>query len=225
VLQVPDRYIKALETLRKLPDGSFEELVAALSRVPLSSSRDQLTNEARNFTSSIKPKDLEDLLSLLVSLKGAQEQAEESADFVDDVLTAISRTDERNLELGCPERDKFKKRLLTLLEADRFSTSAKAIGLIGEYEHTFCRARILTDFRPIYGNDPGKKPVAGLITHTLRLSYHEGTQLRHIYVLLNDSDLDEMKTVLNRANVKGQSLRALLSATQVPLIGTSEKRS
>jgi hypothetical protein len=197
VLQVPDRYVKALEKLRQLPDTSFDELLAGLSRVALSSSRDQLTDEARNFTPSIKPKDLEDLLSLLVSLKGAQEQAEESTDFADDVLSAISRTDEPKLELAGQERDKFKKRLLTLLAADRFSISAKAISLIGEYEHTFCRARILTDFRPIYGNDPGKKPAAGLITHTLRLSYHEGAQLRHIYVLLDDSDLDEMKALFS----------------------------
>jgi len=224
VLQVPDRYVKALEKLRQLPDTSFDELLAGLSRVTLSSSRDQLTDEARNFTPSIKPKDLEDLLSLLVSLKGAQEQAEESTDFADDVLSAISRTDEPKLELAGQERDKFKKRLLTLLAVDRFSISAKAISLIGEYEHTFCRARILTDFRPIYGNDPGKKPVAGLITHTLRLSYHEGTQLRHIYVLLDDSDLGEMKALFKRAEVKAESLRDQLAATQVPLIGTGEKQ-
>jgi len=225
VLQVPDRYVKALEKLRQLPDRSFDELLAGLSRLPLSSSRDQLTDEARIFIPSIKPKDLEALLSLLVSLKGAQEQAEESTDFADDVLSAISRTDEPKLELAGQERDKFKKRLLTLLAADRFSISAKAISLIGEYEHTFCRARILTDFRPIYGNDPGKKPVAGLITHTLRLSYHEGTQLRHIYVLLDDSDLNEMKALFKRAEVKADSLRDQLAATQVPLIGTGEKQS
>jgi hypothetical protein len=146
VLQVPDRFVKALENLHRLDDPSFNELLGAFSRISLSASRDQLTSEIGGFAQSIKPKDLEDLLSLLVSLKSAQEQAEESADFVKDVLTAMSRADS-SLQLVGSEGEKFKKRLRALLEADRFSISAKAIGLIGESEHTFCRVRILTDFR------------------------------------------------------------------------------
>ena len=224
MLQVPDRFVKTLEKLHKLSDESSPELLAALARIPLSSSRDQLSDETHNLVSSIKQKELEEILSLLISLKSAQQQAEESSDFVGEVLVAMSRSD-GNLEVSGSDRDKFKKRLLDLLEASRFSISAKAIGLIGESEHTFCRARILTDFRPIYGDDPSKKPVAGLITHTLRLSYHEGSQLQHIYVLLDDSDLNEMKAVLSRANEKGESLRTLLAATHVPLIGTNKKVS
>jgi hypothetical protein len=224
MLQIPERYIGGLKKLRQLPEASFNELLTGISRIPLSSSRDRLTEEAQNFIPSIKPKDLEDLLSLLVSLKGAQEQAETSADFIEKVLSAISRIYEPVLELVGAERDTFKARLTTLLNADHFSISAKAISLLGEYEHTFCRARILTDFRPIYGNDPSKKPAAGMITHTLRLSYHAGTQLQHIYVLLDDSDLDEMKGLVSRAEIKAESLRAGLAITQVPLIGTREKR-
>ena len=115
----------------------------------LSSSRDQLTDQARNFIPSIKPKDLEDLIALLVSLKGAQEQTEASVDFFEDVLSAMARVEDANLELVGSERGTFKTRLSLLLDADnKFSISAKAISLISEYEHTFCRARILTDFRP-----------------------------------------------------------------------------
>jgi len=214
--------VRALVKLRKLSADSFSELLAALSRVPLSSSRDKLTEKVTNLIPSMTPKEVEDIVAMLVSVKGAQEQLEESADFVEDVLFAAARTEESDLKLAGSEREEFKRRLTDLLEVERFSISAKAISLVNEYEHTFCRARILTDLRPIY-RDPSKGAVAGLITHTLRLSYHEGDQLRHIYLLIEDSDLEKMDLLVKRALIKAKSLQNQLAATQISLIGTSEK--
>jgi hypothetical protein len=159
-----------------------------------------------------------------VSLKGAQEQIEPTADFADAFIDAIARSEKSELAMrDGEEKERFKTRILSLLTIERLSISAKAISLIIDYEHTFCRARIITDFRPIF-EDVGKKPVAGLIVHTLRLTYHQKGELQHIYVEMDDSELKELRAHVDRAEAKAVSLRDGLTPTQIPIVPTGGKK-
>jgi len=137
-------------------------------------------------------------------------------EFVSDVCDALKA--EGNL----PPTDEtsFRDRLSRVLGIDALTVAAKAVLLQNEHEHDFCDARILTDARPVYGDDPSAAPSAVIISHTLKLSYHKGAggHLNEIYLSLGSRDIGELLQVLERAEKKAQSLRAALEPTRIRFI-------
>jgi hypothetical protein len=84
----------------------------------------------------------------------------------------------------------------------------------------FCTTRILTDIRPVYDDGAKGPPSGAIITHTLKLSVHEGDggDLREIYVVMGSDDLSELRIVLDRAIDKTISLKKVLEAAHLRYI-------
>ena len=57
-----------------------------------------------------------------------------------------------------------------------------------------------------------------MIVHTLKISYHEGRRVKEFFVSLDPEQVDELIRVLGRAESKAESLKRMLSATNVPYI-------
>jgi hypothetical protein len=87
-----------------------------------------------------------------------------------------------------------------------------------EHEHALCNARIFTDARPVYGEDPTTLPSAAVITHMLKLVYHEGSKLEEIHVALDTADLLKLRSLIDRAQSKVAGLRKVFDSTNVPVI-------
>jgi len=115
----------------------------------------------------------------------------------------------------------LKERLTKLLTLNSVGIATKAASLKLEYERRFCSARILSDARPVYGIDPSSRPDAVMIAHTLRISYHDDTsELREVYITMDDDDLTMLRELLDRAETKTKSLRSVFEAAHVPIVAS-----
>ena len=83
----------------------------------------------------------------------------------------------------------------------------------------FCNAKILSDIRPIFGPKIESGPVAAVVTHTLKLGYHEEGEHKQFFVVLDDADLVTFQEVIQRAREKSDALDNLLGASKLPRLG------
>ncbi len=108
-----------------------------------------------------------------------------------------------------PEGVDFTERLAALLALDSLNSIAlKAKELQAESERTFCDARIITDVRPVFGENIEDSP-AMIIVHTLKIGFHESGH-KDIYVALDAGDIANLKKTLQRAEDKANKLKAIL---------------
>jgi hypothetical protein len=141
----------------------------------------------------------------------------EVPEFVSGIAESLQETE----SFPVAELPAFKERLTKLLTLDSVSIATKAASLKLEFERRFCSARILTDARPVYGVDPSSRPDAVMIIHTLRISYHDDTsELREVYITMDDDDLITLRELLDRAEDKAKSLQSVFKAINVPVVAS-----
>jgi len=160
-------------------------------------------------------KDIVDALATLYEVKSQREMSVEQ--FVDDVCDAMEALDS-DQQLPHAERADFAGKLLTLLNAEAFAVVAKAHDLATEDERTFCHARILTDLRPVFGPNVEDGPRAMVVMHTLKLDYHkQGSRKDHeeFYIALDAEDLDTLRRIIDRAEVKAKTLASSINNVHV----------
>jgi len=206
-LNIPEEHRPGLALLRKMPDDAFAAAIVELEHSP----------DSAPSIPSVSPQDAELFKSALDTMYAVRAYSDVDLDeFVDDVCDALKSVD----DLPQGEETKFRERLTRVLNIDPLSVAAKAVLLQNEHEHDFCSARILTDARPIFGDDVVGPPSAMMITHTLKLSYHQGAggRLQEIYLGIGSRDIQELREVLDRAEKKASSLKAALEPSQLRLI-------
>jgi hypothetical protein len=96
---------------------------------------------------------------------------------------------------------------------------SKASRLQREGERLYCEAMILSDIRPIFGDDIASGPGSAVLTHTLKLSYHGDEGHRDFFVVLDGEDLKALGEVVDRAQAKDESLRKALRGASIPDLG------
>jgi hypothetical protein len=199
-LSIPKTDRAGLAILRELQEAAFNALLAEIERSPGSVPT----------VPGLSPNDAERAVDALNTMYTIRAFSEVSTDgFISDVCAALREYN----ELTPIDEPVFRERLGRLLDIEALSIAAKAASLQSEYEHLFCSARVLTDARPVYGKDPQAPPAAMIITHALKISYHEATgRLKEFYVGLGSSDITEFQEVLKRAEDKAISLRAVFDA-------------
>ena len=96
---------------------------------------------------------------------------------------------------------------------------AKATDLMVEQQALFCRARIITDARPIF--DEKADQLQGFLTlHCLALTYHEGPDTRHIHIVLDGKDIRKLRDQLDRAEKKEVLMAKRLSEAGLAVVET-----
>ena len=203
------------EPLRTLAQRHAERraLLQALRTMSGLLDREELTRRVA-AASNLSKEVVAPWLRMLVSMYlGA---ADSHATFADEVCTLA-----RDLIGDATARDAvdwsaFKADLEALLACDQsLGVTAKAASVRSEYGAIYCRARILTDLRPIFGPDPALAPLAAVIVHTLRITYHDGDSHKDFYVALDAGDLRQIRELAERADRKEASLRAEIARTQM----------
>ncbi len=207
ILDIPKEDRPGLTTLREMSEGAFAALIIELERSP----------DSTPSVPGVSSEDAESLKNSIDTMYTVRAYTDVPVEeLVSDVCEALKADD----DLPQGEEPRFRDRLLRILNIDALNVAAKAVLLQNEHERDFCSARILTDARPVYGEDPEAPPVAMIVTHTLKLVYHHGAggPLHEIYLSLGSRDLRELRDVLNRAEAKAKSLRDVLETTKVRFI-------
>jgi len=206
-LRLHDQEVSGLATLRDMPEETLNDFLSQLDKSPAS------VPELRNAI----PAEVERAFDALCSLYQGRIYFEVKPNtFLSDLETTLKH------KPGWASIDwaQFRKRLEKLFNIEALSLSAKAVLLTLEYERRYHEARILTDARPVFGTNPAQPPKAVILTHNLRLAYHDNSnEIREFYIALDSIDLSEFIEVLTRAQEKEQTLSAYFDAAHLRLIG------
>jgi len=105
--------------------------------------------------------------------------------------------------------ENFAAHLTQVLSLDEtLGVSAKASELRSEYSNVFCTARIMTDLRPVFGRDVDKGPLAAVVVHEAKITFHESGEepTKDFYMALDSEDIEELRKQLDRASRKEMRL-------------------
>jgi predicted transcriptional regulator len=218
VLSIPERYQIGVSKIRELDLGTVRSLRQALDQSVYNEDHPQATAVATTALESISQSsgsvaDFRNISQALVSMYLVKSRRDLSLEeFVDRVADALEELPAPELRLDAGERESFKEKLQILLGAEVFGVVSKVDDLRTESERIFCHARIITDMRPVFGSDVTKGPTAVLVTHNLKIAFHEsGRKGDHeIYVTLDAEDLSDLKEIILRAEAKANTLRAIV---------------
>ena len=216
-LELPKEDAGSITTLRALPNASMEKFVSALTNAPLASNPREMVAHKAKRVPSIPTDQLTSVLATIYTFYHIREIAGvEHSQFLDDLMDAIRQNP--NLQLSQKGTPKLRSLLERIMSIDSLNMVAKAGRLQRDVERLYCTAKILSDIRPVFGSDPAARPVGAVLTHTLKVRYHEGEGKEHreFHVVLDSNDLDGIGDTIQRAQAKDKSLRELLKSAQLP---------
>lgn len=220
-LRIPEEYQDGFIVIRKLEEEQVQELISALEEQEPTLNRLDLRLRIGERITTIPLNELDKVMETLLSLYALRDDMGLSIpDFAEVISDTIEESDNEGLRFADDmERGRFDTNLVKLLGAESLDIAARATDLQYEHERTIHGiARVLTDMRPVFGINPEDPPRGAVIAHTLKISYHEGRDIKEFFVALDTDQLDELIGVLVRAGLKAESLKRFLGKTEVPYI-------
>ena len=167
---------------------------------------------------SIPSEDLTEIIETIYSLYHVREFAEVTrARFIRDLVENLLS----NVDFGLTKVDASTvgKKFQRLLNVKTLNILSKAIRLQRDGERIYCDARIISDIRPVFGDDIEKGPASAVITHTLKLTYHEMGEHKEFFIVLDEQDLISLQETIDRAQSKNATLSDLLKSANIPRLG------
>ena len=214
---IPKDERSSLALLARLTDDQASEFSRALSIASAELDLDGLAEHVVTEASSVQPADVREILRTVRQTAAVREILETPAQvFIGDIAKEMGEIEDE-FRLDEATQGRLKDRLTALTETAAIEFHAKARSLRQDRENGYCRARIITDLRPVFGSDVRQSPKAILVAHTLRITYHHGSQgeLRDLFLTLRGKDLDQLGGLIERAKLKTESLHAFAAAVDL----------
>ncbi|HEV7405933.1 MAG TPA: hypothetical protein VGO11_23510 [Chthoniobacteraceae bacterium] len=210
-LQIPKAQQATLLEFARLSAEAKQALLEAL-KTESGSLKIQDTAQAFSDRSGLPINSAAPIVWMLHNMYSSRASSEVPVDeFADAVLRATVAFEPSGSRLTDDERNGARNFLKEALSMDdTFGVSAKALSVSLDQERLFTECRILSDIRPVFGDDIDSAPKATVIIHKLRINYNEGGELRHFYVSLDAEDLEALKSSVERALKKDAGLKAFL---------------
>lgn len=224
-LVVPQRHRETLVALAQATAAQVEALIAVLSTDVASQyvPRERLIEMASGAFSKGSSGALDPALvvDVLLTMSSARTRVHpQTADgFASDVAEAT------NLELTTKKRKALQTRLARLLGIEAVARSAKVVDLADEHERIFHSARVMTDIRPVFGEDPTQLPEGAITFHVLKLEFFVAGRVEDVFISLDDGDLSDLKFAVDRAIDKASTLARYLDGVGLSRYDTKEDTS
>ena len=215
MLSIPRRHERPLADLVAMSQEERERVVNEIREAAPALDLGVLAEKVASSTELDEDRAL-GLVRMLASLYRAREETPVDQ-FVDDVCDAAQASGKARLQPTDENGDSFRRDLKALLSCDQsLGVTAKATDIRLQHQNVYCRARILTDIRPVFKQDVAEEPPAGVIIHTLRMTTHQEGDFsasKDFYVALDALDLRELRTLVDRAIRKEETLKSLIART------------
>jgi hypothetical protein len=219
LLTIPEQYQPGLALLLNSNDKTIETLIVSLRNMPPILTIHSRIAAKLGMVDSIEPEQLSQILDAVLSLYSLRAYTDVSpAELANDIAESMLASDEPGLHAPAKRMTRFRDALVELLQIENLSVGAKALDLLTEHERAYHEARVVTDVRPIFGDDLTSGPGAMVIVHTLKISYHRNGGLEETYIGLDDDDLASLHSVIARAEQKSEGLKRSLDAAKMPYI-------
>jgi hypothetical protein len=211
----PDTLARSLRALASLPQSQYESFLKYLRQIPpqikhesIFSGADQKIPEVGEHSEAVKSA----AFSLLLSKVRGQLPIH---DFVSELVEALSSRPGFEEESA---RNTLRARATEILSIKSLDVIARAHDVLTVHACAYVKSRILSDLRPVFGDDVGSTPIGAVLVHMLSIHYLNLDQLNAFVVGLDEKDVDELLEVLQRAKRKSRTLRDTLRKTDVPYI-------
>ncbi len=223
-LNVPKKYREGVFRISQLDERTVQEISRALNET--FNTQEGLSKAAiasLAVLSETNKKDFIQIAEALVALYSVKSGADvPTEDFAEDIYSAMEQIEEAQWRVAEDHKQRFENNLLQLLSAEAFSLRSKAQDLQTDDERTFCRARILTDIRAVFGDRIEDGPKGMVLVHLLKMGFHQsGRGHDEFFIALDENDLQTLKRVIERAQLKAKTLRS--SVPTLPMLGVGIK--
>jgi hypothetical protein len=211
-LTVPPDQKAGLSKLRLMAPSQLAEFAGALETAPLKMHYFQLSRDVASRVRSIPQDDIENIIESLWQIEFMRFSLEAPREpFMEDIKQALIAA-----EVGTADEIAALMPVVDrLLQTPSLNIAAKARALLTD-GNSYCRSRVLTDVRPIFGADIAESPKAALVVHHLTLSYHASSpSVADVIVSLDADDIEDLIEVLQRAQTKQKRLQSLLTEARV----------
>lgn len=217
-ISVPKRAVPVLTWLANLSTDEFNLLLASLTTDEPAQSRTELGNRLQEVIPDTPPGQGAALVRELFSLHTLHF----SHDWdVKDIAEIVSS--DQSIKIDDAQRPELQRRIDIFMSDPMMARLAKAYDISSEHENVFHTARILTDVRPVFEDEPSSGVVGAIIVHTLNLTYFRKGGDEEVYVALDDDDLILLEKAISRAREKGEVLGNFIKASGLSdLTGVSE---
>lgn len=222
-ITIPEPYESGLAIILALSDDSVDELVSALEDIPSKLFPYTLGQEIAPNVQSVPPDALSEVVETLQSLYLSNLHHEMPASVMaDDISQAVSRQalSEQGQLLSDQDRKKLRDRLVKLLSIKSLEIVAKALGILRNNQNVFHEARIITEIRPVFGPNVDEPPPAAVILHMLNLTCHGTDGHKEFFVALDTDDIAVLREVIDRAEAKAESLKAMMVKAGITYLET-----
>jgi hypothetical protein len=217
-MSVPQRAIPALTWLAKLSGDEFNSLLMSLTPEEPAKSRTELGNRLQEAIPDTPPGRAAALVRELFSLHNLHLSHDwEIADIVEVVSS------DQSIKIDDAQRQELRRRINILMSDPAIAWLAKAYDISGEHPNIFHTARVLTDVRPVFEDEPSSGIVGAIIVYTLNLEYFTSSNDKEVYVALDEDDIRLLEKAIARAREEGKALSNFIKASGLTdLTGISE---
>jgi hypothetical protein len=211
---LPEALAKGLREIAVLSDETFGKFVAFLEAIPIEIKQGELFNYGKaDFGEGnlINDTVISAAFSIVMSRVGSRTSAQQ---FVERLIDGISPS----AELGDAQLRTLRSRAAEILSIKSLDLLARAQDVLLEHSQTFSTARIVSDLRPVFGDQISSDPAGVVIVHMLNVIYRNAGRRETFAVALDEKDIDDLMGVLQRAKDKSATLKRIVENTSIPYI-------
>lgn len=206
---VPRRQQAGFLAIRDLSDDEFDAIRDALAAAdPLQHAT--IHHLVRRVTDAVPSLDSGMAVKLVRSLLSVQAGRTVHGDSLPEFAQGIASSED--LKVDSDVVPVLARRIEALAQIQVVAVVAKAMDVAREYDRVFHTSRIMTDMRPVFGEDAEAPPGGTIVTHVLRIDAFHNGELEDYYVALTTDHLRSLFDVVDRAMKKSKSLGLALDA-------------
>jgi hypothetical protein len=219
IVEIPEKALPDLKRLVELDGMLFEQLLTAISESGPTLTSAKFYSQIAAKAPNVEEATISSIIRAAFSLYSGMQKAkasltpEELADGV-----ANSSLIAKHTELSPDFKRTLSSRLGRLLKFNKvIAVTSKAFDVMTEHDKIFCDARILSDIRPVFADNPDTADAA-VIIHNLQIGFHQQGTHHEVYVALDTDDILKLKEIVERAEIKTKALEAILKRADLPYL-------
>lgn len=218
-IRVPEQVRPGFEKLQHLAEPSFKQMMSVLDQAQPSSDPRLLIDHVVRQIDSSNEKGIEEILDVAITFfSGSSLLGLTHEEFISAIIRGYKG------ELTKSQLERLRRRIISLMASETLLVASKALDLLIAQPNTLIGARIFTDLRPIFHDDPSISPAGALVFHQLRLTYHGNHGHQDFFVTVNTNDLKILKKAIERAEVKALTLMRVAQTAQLHVVSEGKEQ-
>lgn len=213
-VNIPEQALPDLKRIAEFDDALFDSLLKAIGDTAPTLTKAQFSRALAAKVATADDEDIQAVLRTAFALYAIKERVGITSQELSEAVTSSEAASSPELQLAPDAKDRLRHRLALLLGFDgTLGVSAKALDVMTDHERIFCKARILSDIRPVFTDQ--LESASAMIIHTLQIGFHQDGEHHDYYFALDTDDIQKLKGIIDRAERKTVALQSILKKAEV----------